>query len=166
MWKQLEKFSKYELNEQGIVRNIKTGNNLKARLCRPGRNAVGYYVFDMYNDVGRKKSLKRSRILAILFIDNPEELPEVDHIDEDTLNDELSNLAWVTRKENCLRTSMSRKHSRYTPVEKEEHVLRLKEKGLTYSQIKGITGVPIATISRIVNGVNLGSTTRSQDRTL
>lgn len=161
MWKQLENYSKYEINEEGIVRNIKTGNNLKARNCRPSRNNKGYYVFDMYNDKGIKKSLKRARVLAILFIPNPNDLPEVDHKDEDTHNDAISNLQWVTRKDNCMKTAITRKHSRYTSVETEKLVLTLREEGLSYSKIYKASGVPIATISRIINGINKGSTTKA-----
>ena len=40
------------------------------------------------------------RILAKHFIPNPDELPEVDHIDRDKANNSLDNLRWVSRSEN------------------------------------------------------------------
>ena len=40
------------------------------------------------------------RIVAELFIPNPDNKPEVDHIDADRQNNNVNNLHWVTRKEN------------------------------------------------------------------
>ncbi len=161
MWKQLPNFSKYQINQDGIVRNIKTGNNLKARLVISERNRKGYYYFDMYNDAGNKKSLKRSRILAYLFVANPDNKPEVDHINENTHDDSIQNLQWVSRQENCAKTATSRNHSLYTSVETEKVVLAMRESGMSYSKIKEATGIPVSTISRLVNSVNKGSTTRT-----
>lgn len=159
MWKQLKNFSKYEVSTSGVVRNIKTGNNLKPRNNKPSRNNKGYYVFDLYNDAGIKKSLKRSRILAILFIDNPENFPEVDHKDGDTHNDTLNNLEWVSKSENCNRAAKKRSNSRYTTLDTEKLILQLRGEGLTYSKISEITKTPMSTVSRIINGINKSSTT-------
>lgn len=159
MWKQLPNFSKYEVNESGIVRNIKTGNNLKARINRTPRNNKGYFVFDMYNDSGNKKQLKRSRILAFLFIPNPENKPEVDHIDENPLNDSLDNLQWITRKDNCEKTGVSRKHSAYMPIDVEVLIRNLRAEGMTYKKISAITGFSQGAICNRLNGNCKGSTT-------
>lgn len=156
MWHSLPNFSKYEINENGIVRNIKTGNNLKVRLCKGERNPKGYYVFDMYNDNSKKKSLKRSRLLAFAFIPNPTNLPEVDHIDENTHNDSLNNLQWISRVDNHLKSVEACSNGNYWDKETISKVSRYLDKGLTGKEIYKLTGVSQATISRIRNE---GSTT-------
>lgn len=55
------------------------------------------YLSVSFND-GTREYIHR--IIAKMFIENPENKPEVDHIDTDVTNNCCENLRWVTRKEN------------------------------------------------------------------
>ena len=44
------------------------------------------------------------RLVAKVFIPNPQNLPEVDHIDNDKFNNTVDNLRWISRSENCLKS--------------------------------------------------------------
>lgn len=90
----IEGFENYEVSNLGKVRNIKSGRILKPRLHRDGYLMHGLYGYD------KRKFLFLHRIIATAFIDNPEGKPCVNHIDENKLNNDLSNLEWCTVREN------------------------------------------------------------------
>ena len=50
------------------------------------------------NSVGKWHSV--SRLVAKTFIENPENLPQVNHIDENKLNNKADNLEWISAKDN------------------------------------------------------------------
>lgn len=49
---------------------------------------------------GKTQTFLVHRLIAEAFIPNPNNLPQVNHIDENTKNNSISNLEWVTSKEN------------------------------------------------------------------
>ncbi len=92
-WKKIEGKTNYSISSSGDVRNDKTG-----RILKPHKGTAGYYQVMM----GRKTTpLYVHRLVAIAFIPNPNELPQVDHINGDKLNNRVENLRWVTVSENC-----------------------------------------------------------------
>ena len=90
----IEGFENYEVSNLGKVRNIKSG-----RIIKPSLNKNGYLRLWLCEN-NKKKYLYLHRIIATAFIDNSEEKPCVNHIDENKLNNDLSNLEWCTVKEN------------------------------------------------------------------
>lgn len=90
----IEGFENYEVSNLGKVRNMKSG-----RILKPYLNNYGYLKHCL-SEHNKKKYIFLHRIIAIAFIDNPEEKPCVNHIDENKLNNDLSNLEWCTVKEN------------------------------------------------------------------
>ena len=92
----IEGFEKYEVSNLGKVRNIKSG-----RMLKPHLNHNGYLKHHLYRH-DKQKELFLHRILATAFIDNPGKKPQVNHIDENKLNNDLSNLEWCTVRENLI----------------------------------------------------------------
>lgn len=85
----------YRIYENGQLMNEKTGKYYK------GTIRGGYRWFDLrWNN--SKYSRSQHRLLAESFIENPEQLPYVHHIDNDKLNNSLSNLKWISASENNL----------------------------------------------------------------
>lgn len=94
VWKTIPDLPRYDISNRGRLRNTNTGKILKTRISRLGYEAVTI----SYNKVKYFRSIHR--LVAQSFIPNPQNKPEVNHIDENKLNNDITNLEWVTRKEN------------------------------------------------------------------
>lgn len=68
---------------------------------RPRSTDHGYdRVYLRRESTGKREDLYVHRIIAELFVPNPKNVEEVNHLDCDTHNNSASNLEWVTREEN------------------------------------------------------------------
>lgn len=84
----------YQIDEVGNVWSVKSKKFLK-----PGINECGYkYVILCKN--GKRKNYKVHRLVAEAFIPNPDNLPQVNHRNEDKLDNSVENLEWVSHIDN------------------------------------------------------------------
>lgn len=98
----------YQISNLGRVKSLarRVKNNLHGHIfkdenIRRGRiDKNGYENILLCRD-GKKNSFLIHRLVAIHFIGNPENKPQVNHIDGNKKNNILYNLEWVTEKENC-----------------------------------------------------------------
>ena len=95
VWKEIIGFEKYKISNYGRVIGCNGG------FLKFNKTYNGYTTLCVYNQ-GKKATLRIHRILAYSFIPNPENKPEVNHIDGDKSNNHISNLEWCTRSENTL----------------------------------------------------------------
>ena len=80
----------YAVTEDGKVWSYK-----RKKFLRPADNGHGYLTVSLHKD-GNKKTQKIHRLVANAYLPNPSGLPEVNHIDENRANNNISNLEWVT----------------------------------------------------------------------
>jgi hypothetical protein len=85
----------YKISNKGRIYSRKFQNFVKSRI-----NVNGYYDVSLCDK--KHKTFRLHRLIALHFIDNPEDLPMVDHIDRNKLNNKIKNLRWVDAKTNCL----------------------------------------------------------------
>jgi hypothetical protein len=103
VWKEINNFDNYEVSTFGKVRNKKTGRILKAA------NNGGYYSVNLSKIKSNYKQVHR--LVALAFIENPENKSDVNHKDKNKLNNHLSNLEWNTSKENNIHKSLGVKQT-------------------------------------------------------
>ena len=100
----------YQVSNLGRVRSLdqtityKNAKGEKVSYIKPGRvlrqstQWFGYKVVGL--GAGPRKLRRVHRLVAKAFIPNPNNLPEVNHIDCDPSNNHVDNLEWVTHRQN------------------------------------------------------------------
>ena len=86
----------YDVTESGIVVNAKTG-----RVLHQYKSKHGYLRVALYEN-GKQKRVLVHRIVAMKYIPNPHNLPQVNHKNGIKTDNRVENLEWVTCKENII----------------------------------------------------------------
>lgn len=95
IWKQLDGYSRYEISNTGLVKNIKTDKLISGSISQ------NYICVTLYPDKGKQKSLRLHRLVAQLFCPNKNNYNlVVNHKDGNTMNNIASNLEWTTTRQN------------------------------------------------------------------
>ena len=101
-WKEIPGLPGYEISIYGDVYfkgDVSGKLRRRSGICVQHRNRLGYMTVGI-NINGVKKRMFVHRLLAITYIENPENKKEIDHIDGNPSNNSLDNLRWATPKEN------------------------------------------------------------------
>ena len=98
VWKEIEGFDgKIFVSNQGKIKSdLRNERILKSQVDTKGYHRVSITVKK------EKRTLKIHREVAKAFLPNPNNLPQVNHIDGNKNNNSVENLEWVTNRENAL----------------------------------------------------------------
>lgn len=132
IWKEIDNLP-YEISNLGNVRRSSKFpfKHKKKTTVQPYVNRTGYLCVNLYKNSKCYKFLVH-RLIAIYFISNPQNLPEVNHIDGDKQNNSISNLEWVTHQENM-------KHAWSTGLRKIRYVNMSSKRVNSTSKYKGVS---------------------------
>ena len=112
-WKRIKGHPRYLVSNYGNVYS-----EYKNGLLKQMKDAYGYAQVNL-----NRHPKKVHRLVAEAFIPNPEELPEVNHKDEDKSNNRIDNLEWCTSKYNM---NYGNVKGRSFLSQQLHHVLRLQ----------------------------------------
>jgi hypothetical protein len=123
LWKSIEGYEGlYEISDLGNVKILErkrpNGKLYKEKIMRA--NARGNYAeVSLYKD-GKATHHLVHRLVAEAFIPNPDNLPQVNHRDENKKNNCVDNLEWCTAKYNCNYGTIARRKRRFAQDKKGE----------------------------------------------
>lgn len=167
-WKHIEGTLYHEVSSLGRIRSIdhivmrKDGKPYSAK----GQLKKTYITKDGYEEIAIKENaislhISVHRVVAIAFIPNPQNKPDVNHKDGNTRNNTVQNLEWVTKTENmqhALRTGLwhpenrrGEKHPLSKLTKKDVYEIRnlLRQGNLTQREIAKMYSVCEERICRI-----------------
>jgi hypothetical protein len=140
--------STYSASSCGAIRS-----DLTHQLIKGTPDSDGYLHVNISGVTSRV-----NRLVAIAFLENPENLPEVDHLDSDILNNAVINLEWVTTEENLRRArangnSLKGEGNGRAKLSTEDVLLirASSAEGLSAKNISEVYGMSKETISQIIN---------------
>ena len=102
-YKKIQGFENYSVSDFGNVRNDKTG-----KIKNVNVDIKGYVRVNLSSKTERKNKFIQ-RLVARAFILNPENKPQVDHIDNNRANNNIKNLRWTTISQNTQNRQLTTK---------------------------------------------------------
>ena len=142
-WQIISLYPKYQASNLGKIRNTKTLQVLKPYLTNRGYHTVGFWVD------GKKKRLSVHRLVAMTFLPNPEELPEVNHINGCKTDNNLCNLEWTTGSANVAHAYQSGLREKKLTTTEKKLILQLLQQSLSHRAIGKKLNVSHSTVGSI-----------------
>lgn len=138
----------YQVSNLGRIKRLPSivkNRYIKGGLLNPRKHNYGYLsVYLCKNGVCEQWLLHR--IVAIAFIPNPKNLPQINHKDSNRRNNFASNLEWVTRSQNIKHAYDNRLNKKARPVEclKDGVVIKTYQSALEAEKVDGFSSRNIA----------------------
>lgn len=108
IFKDIKGYPNYQVSNCGRVWNAKT-----QRMLKPSEKPNGYLQVNMIAANGLRKKEYIHRLVALTFLENPNNLPQCDHIDRNRSNNNVDNLRWVDASANQRNTAQNHRLRQY-----------------------------------------------------
>lgn len=166
VWKEIKEVDGvYEVSNKGNLRSkdrfVKVCGGgkrlLKGQIIKPAKCKNGYYEAQLHYK-GKRYIWLLHRLVALYFIDNPHNYPEVNHKDENISNNDANNLEWCTSKYNA---NYGSRNQRCKEKVIRKPVRQLSLDGTIVKVFRGVkeamreTGIDDSQIIRVCKGRNL-----------
>lgn len=174
IWKEIKGYEGYyEVSSFGNIRSMNRVVNhakggvmrIKQKNIKLNNHSSGYKIVSLSKD-GIVKTNLVHRLVALTFITNTDSKPEINHKDLDKKNNSISNLEWVTSKENKDHFAINsqilqiekfckgEKHPKSKITEKQAFDIKYNSGHLKLRELREIYGLSLMALSHIRNGTN------------
>lgn len=155
-WKDIQGYEGlYQVSNLGNIKSLSNKSNHKrAKYLIQNKNKGGYKKVYLYKN-HKRECYSVHRLVAKMFIPNPMNKKEVNHIDCNKENNCVNNLEWCTRKENHLHKCLNGLNSTKEAVEKNEKPIILINNNTRYRSMMDACrqlGLSVANVSRVCSG--------------
>ena len=89
----------YEVSDKGRVKSLNYNRTGTEKILKPRKHTCGYLLVGLYQD-GHSKTITVHRLVAEAFIPNTQGLETINHKDEVKTNNTVSNLEWLSFRDN------------------------------------------------------------------
>lgn len=159
MWKPIKGYEgSYEVSDKGEVRSLPRTINAtdgrswhaEGKLISPFLHSNGYLLVRLPD----KPKARVHRLVAEAFLPNPDNLSDVNHIDEVKTNNVLGNLEWCTRSHNMKHSTKKGgdSHAAKYSLDQVQEVISLRKSGLSYKEVSRRTGISDSQCARYCRG--------------
>ncbi len=118
------------------------------KILKPYRRSRGYYTVGFCSE-GKKKRLSIHRLVAQAFLQNPDSLPEVNHINGCKTDNNVCNLEWATGSNNVLHAYRIKLRKTKLSERQVAEITNLIRQGLIQREMTSMYGVSHSTIGEI-----------------
>jgi hypothetical protein len=109
-WRIISENKKYEVSNLAQIRNKKTKRILKKYINNDGYEQIGLW------EQKEQKNHQVHRLVALAFIPNPNNFPQVNHKDKNRANNKVENLEWVTQSVNLKHSHRTERNTYKRPI--------------------------------------------------
>lgn len=154
-WKYIEGYEGlYQISNYGRIKNSKrVGSQGKQRILKVSVSKVGYCSVGLCIN-GKVKWFRINRLVATHFVPNVDNKSDVNHNDENKLNNYYKNLTWMTSKENANYGTRCKRIAEKTRIKicQYDINMRFMREWSSLTQASKHLGIPISHISQVCRG--------------
>lgn len=114
----------YQVSNLGRVKSLGNDKSRKEKILRPGIRGNGYLLVILWKN-GKRKNYLVHRLVSETFLDNPDNLPCVNHRDENKQNNCVSNLEFCTYQYNNTFNDKHRKKAKKVGCYKDGKLIKV-----------------------------------------
>ena len=121
-WRIIDDYPNYKVSKNGDIM-------CNEFILTPTKHSAGYRVIRLHDKEKPSSVMYVHRLVAVIFIPNPENKQVVDHINNDRADNRVENLRWTTQSENCINIPTRAKNRHIYSNSPNSHKVKILRNG-------------------------------------